>query len=112
MMRVAQATTSTGSSFKDVSRSLITSPYMVHDGSRYSCAAAHSTRSRIAISLYSDIMYRQAKCETEVGMTGYTKRRLSSAAMDMVAERFKVLSEPMRLRLLYSLMDGEKNVSE
>lgn len=32
--------------------------------------------------------------------------------MGMVAERFKVLSEPMRLRLLYALMDGEKTVSE
>ncbi len=30
----------------------------------------------------------------------------------MVAERFKVLSEPMRLKLLYALMDGEKTVSE
>ena len=30
----------------------------------------------------------------------------------MVAERFKALSEPMRLRLLYALMDGEKTVSE
>jgi DNA-binding transcriptional ArsR family regulator len=32
--------------------------------------------------------------------------------LGMVAERFKVLSEPMRLRLLYALMDGEKTVSE
>ncbi len=45
-------------------------------------------------------------------MAGYTKRRLSGAALGMVAERFKVLSEPMRLRLLYALMDGEKTVSE
>lgn len=45
-------------------------------------------------------------------MAGYTKRRLSGAALGMVAERFKALSEPMRLRLLYALMDGEKSVSE
>ncbi|MBA3794566.1 MAG: winged helix-turn-helix transcriptional regulator [Rubrobacter sp.] len=45
-------------------------------------------------------------------MTGYTKRRLSGAALGKVAERFKALSEPMRLRLLYALMDGEKTVSE
>jgi len=43
---------------------------------------------------------------------GYTKRRLSPAALEKVAERFKALSEPMRLRLLYALMDGEKTVSE
>jgi DNA-binding transcriptional ArsR family regulator len=45
-------------------------------------------------------------------MAGYTKRRLSESAIGMVAERFKVLSEPMRLKLLYALMDGEKTVSE
>ena len=45
-------------------------------------------------------------------MAGYTKRRLSPAALDKVAERFKALSEPTRLRLLYALMDGEKTVTE
>lgn len=45
-------------------------------------------------------------------MTGHTKRSLSEAAMGKVAERFKVLSEPMRLRLLYALMESEKTVSE
>lgn len=32
--------------------------------------------------------------------------------MEKVAERFKALSEPTRLTLLYSLMDGEKTVSQ
>lgn len=45
-------------------------------------------------------------------MPGYTKRKLSGGALGKVAERFKALSEPMRLRLLYALMDGEKTVSE
>ena len=45
-------------------------------------------------------------------MPEYAKRRLSPVALEMVAERFKVLSEPMRLRLLYALMDGEKTVSQ
>jgi DNA-binding transcriptional ArsR family regulator len=45
-------------------------------------------------------------------MAGYTKHRLSGAALGIVAERFKALSEPMRLRLLYALIDGEKTVSE
>ncbi len=40
------------------------------------------------------------------------KVKLSGDALDMVAERFKILSEPMRLRLLYSLMDGEKSVTQ
>lgn len=37
---------------------------------------------------------------------------LSDAALEMVAQRFKLLSEPTRLRLLQFLMDGEKNVTE
>lgn len=45
-------------------------------------------------------------------MARQTKRNLSEAALEKVAERFKVLSEPMRLKLLYALMDGEKSVSE
>ncbi len=45
-------------------------------------------------------------------MVNYPKRNLSEAALEKVAERFKVLSEPMRLKLLYALMDGEKSVSE
>lgn len=45
-------------------------------------------------------------------MVRHTERKLSEGALEKVAERFKVLSEPMRLRLLYALMDGEKNVSE
>ena len=45
-------------------------------------------------------------------MAVYRKHELSGAALEKVAERFKVLSEPMRLRLVYALMDGEKTVSE
>jgi len=41
-----------------------------------------------------------------------TKRSLSEAALEKVAERFKALSEPMRLRLVYALMNGEKTVSQ
>lgn len=40
------------------------------------------------------------------------KRPLSEPALDKVAELFKALSEPTRLKLLYALMDGEKNVSQ
>jgi DNA-binding transcriptional ArsR family regulator len=45
-------------------------------------------------------------------MSEYKKERLSEDALKMLAERFKVFSEPMRLKLIYSLMDGEKSVSE
>lgn len=38
-------------------------------------------------------------------------RLLSDEALVMVARRFGVLSEPMRLRLLHALFDGEKNVN-
>jgi DNA-binding transcriptional ArsR family regulator len=45
-------------------------------------------------------------------MSSYNKRDLSEPALEKVAEYFKVLSEPMRLKILYTLMDGEKSVSE
>lgn len=37
---------------------------------------------------------------------------LSSEALQLVADRFRVLAEPVRLRILQSLRNGEKNVSE
>jgi len=40
------------------------------------------------------------------------KLPLSNHALEIVARRFAVLGEPMRLRLIQALFDGEKNVSE
>jgi ArsR family transcriptional regulator len=40
------------------------------------------------------------------------KRALSDAALQMIAERFRVLAEPMRLKILHSLWDGERTVGE
>jgi ArsR family transcriptional regulator len=37
---------------------------------------------------------------------------LSPEALDLVAARFKLLGEPMRLRLLHALHDGERNVTD
>jgi len=45
-------------------------------------------------------------------MAAYRKHHLSEATLEKLAERFKALSEPMRLRLVYALMDGEKTVSQ
>ena len=37
---------------------------------------------------------------------------LTDEALELVARRFAVLAEPMRLRLIQALFDGEKNVTE
>lgn len=39
-------------------------------------------------------------------------RQMSDRALELIAQRFKLLSEPTRLRLLQLLMDGEKSVNE
>ncbi len=36
---------------------------------------------------------------------------LSTEAIELISRRFAVLSEPMRLRLIHALFDGEKNVT-
>jgi DNA-binding transcriptional ArsR family regulator len=45
-------------------------------------------------------------------MAKHAKRELSDAALAMIAERFKVLAEPMRLKILHSLWDGERAVGD
>jgi ArsR family transcriptional regulator len=39
-------------------------------------------------------------------------RPLSNEALELISQRFAVLSEPMRLRLIHLLFEGEKNVSQ
>lgn len=45
-------------------------------------------------------------------MPQYERKDLSEEAFEMLGEQFKAFSEPMRLKLVYSLMEGEKTVSE
>lgn len=42
----------------------------------------------------------------------YIMKNLSPAALEMIAARFRVLSDPSRLGLLHALMDGERNVNQ
>lgn len=39
-------------------------------------------------------------------------KNLSIEALNLIAERFKVLSEPIRLQILHLLQEGEKSVNE
>ncbi len=39
-------------------------------------------------------------------------KNLSPALIELIAERFRILGEPVRIRLLQELRSGEKNVSE
>ena len=45
-------------------------------------------------------------------MAKHKKRELSDAALAMIAERFKVLAEPMRLRILHALWEDERTVGK
>jgi DNA-binding transcriptional ArsR family regulator len=40
------------------------------------------------------------------------KKILSNEVLTLVATRFKILAEPLRLRILQALQDGEKSVNE
>ena len=45
-------------------------------------------------------------------MAKKSHRALSEEALQLVAARFSVLAEPMRLRLIQALFNGERNVSQ
>ena len=40
------------------------------------------------------------------------RKNLTNEALELIASRFKVLAEPLRLRILHTLQDGEKSVNE
>lgn len=40
------------------------------------------------------------------------RKEMTEGGFRLISERFKALSEPMRLRLIYALMDGEKTVGQ
>ena len=42
---------------------------------------------------------------------GKKPRNLTEDALDQIARRFSALAEPMRLRLIHALFDGEKSVN-
>lgn len=42
----------------------------------------------------------------------HAPKQLSDTALDLIAGRFRALSEPMRLRLLNLLMQGEQSVGQ
>jgi len=41
-----------------------------------------------------------------------SKKELSPLALELIAARFRALSEPMRLRLLNQMMEGEQTVGQ
>ncbi len=41
-----------------------------------------------------------------------TSREISDAGMELLARRFAVLGDPIRLKLLHALFEGEKSVNE
>lgn len=45
-------------------------------------------------------------------MNTVPKKPLSPAAIDLVAARFRLLGEPLRIRLMQALIEGEKTVGE
>lgn len=45
-------------------------------------------------------------------MNKVKKQMMTPAALELIAARFKVLAEPVRLRMLIALSDGELSVTE
>jgi ArsR family transcriptional regulator len=63
------------------------------------------------ISIYKFFLFLPLFVDTILAGVMATKN-LSDQALQLIGRRFKALSEPMRLRLVMSLMGGAKNVGE
>lgn len=50
--------------------------------------------------------------EADMGASKKRAEALSPAAVEMIASRFRILGEPLRIRIIQELHEGEKNVSE
>jgi DNA-binding transcriptional ArsR family regulator len=50
--------------------------------------------------------------EEPTPMPTMKKKELTPEAIELIAGRFRALSEPMRLRILHALADGERTVGE
>ena len=56
-------------------------------------------------------LYKMTSVKFRMRSPGPKPRPLSAAALALIARRFAVLAEPMRLQLLHALFDGEKSVN-
>jgi ArsR family transcriptional regulator len=64
------------------------------------------------MSLHFGVARRVGSSYKERSMNRKTPKVLSDTAFEIIASRFKVLSDPSRLRLLHALQQGEMNVSQ
>lgn len=62
--------------------------------------------------LYRHITIKQIKFTMSGKKNAQPKKELSPLALELIAARFRALSEPMRLRLLNLLMAGEQTVGQ
>lgn len=64
------------------------------------------------MKLYRHITIKQINFQMPARKKAEEKKELSPLALELIAARFRALSEPMRLRLLNGLMGGEKTVGQ
>lgn len=55
---------------------------------------------------------KQIKFHMPLKKNSASPKQLSDVALELIATRFRALSEPMRLRLLNTLMQGERTVGQ
>ncbi len=64
--------------------------------------------------MLSSVLYMRIRLYSYIAIywCGMEKTNLSNEALELIAVRFKILSEPLRLRILQTLGGGEMSVNE